>query len=72
VGGGFDAGGREADGGEGVSLTKAGLGAAADEEEIEEQAEQAVEQGQEHDPGSAARSNQLPIGVPHPTGASQA
>jgi hypothetical protein len=35
---------------------EAGLGAAADEEEIEEQAEQAVEQGQEHDlPSSQAR-----------------
>ena len=32
---------------------EAGLGAAADEEEIEEQAEQAVEQGQEHDLASS-------------------
>jgi hypothetical protein len=32
---------------------EAGLGAAADEEEIEEQAEQTVEQGQEHDLASS-------------------
>ena len=47
--GGFGAGGRAADGGEGVPGLEAGLRAAADEEELEEQAEQAVEQGQEHD-----------------------
>ncbi len=32
---------------------QAGLGVAADEEDIEEQAEEAVDKGQEHDPASS-------------------
>ncbi len=50
---------------------QAGLGVAADEEDIEEQAEEAVDKGQEHDaPSSQARPLAqigLPIGVfaPH-------
>jgi hypothetical protein len=45
-------------------------GVVADEEGIEEQAEEAVEEGQEHDPASSqargARPDHLPIGLSAP------
>ena len=50
---------------------EAGLGAAAHDEEIEEQAEQAVEQGQEHDLASSQARPLAQISCrsefPHPT-----
>ena len=51
---------------------EAGLGAAADEEEIEEQAEQTVDQRQEHDLASSQARLLAQISCrsefPHPTG----
>jgi hypothetical protein len=42
---------------------QAGLGVAADEEDIEEQAEEAVDKGQEHDPASSQARPLAQIGL---------
>jgi hypothetical protein len=42
-----------------------GLGVAADEEDIEEQAEEAVDKGQEHDPASSQARSLAQIGLPN-------
>ena len=41
-----------------------GLGVAADEEDIEEQAEEALDKGQEHDPASSQARPRAQIGLP--------
>jgi hypothetical protein len=44
---------------------QAGLGVAADKQDIEEQAEKAVDKGQEHDPASSQARLPTQIGLPN-------